>query len=68
MTYIDPEDRFRLEVEVDDPVEGYLIELYHIPTDARLARLIQNNRQSAGALAASIASNAEQYLPLLTDD
>ena len=62
VTYGDPEERYGLSIEVDDPVKGYLVELRRSAVDGPvLARAIVEDRELAVDLAHEFAERADRY-------
>jgi hypothetical protein len=53
-----PDESYRLRVQLEDPVNGYLIDLYYQNT--RLARTVVDDRETAGQIAAELAAVAPE--------
>lgn len=57
-----PNEPYGLRVQLDDPVHGYLIDLYY--EDTRLARTVVDDRETAGQIAAELAAAAPELREL----
>jgi len=68
VTYVSPEEEYRLTVEMDDPVHGYLIRLYRLLDDEekRIAQTVVDDRALALRTAAEMVAGAED-LEAVTD-
>lgn len=59
ITIIDPEDTYRLTVQVDEPVHGYLIQLFATERDDPIGRTLVDDRDTALQVAAEMAAAAD---------
>jgi hypothetical protein len=57
-----PDEPYGLRVQLDDPVNGYLIDLFY--DDTRLARTVVDDRETAGQIAAELAAAAPELREL----
>jgi len=67
VTFVDPDERYVLRVEVDDPIHGYLIRLWTLgeeDRDERIGQAVVEDRDRATQVAAELAAAADDLAAL----
>ncbi|MFB6196946.1 MAG: hypothetical protein ABEI52_01585, partial [Halobacteriaceae archaeon] len=63
VTWVSPDERFSMRVEVDDPIQGYLIRLYINDGDhsegTRIGQAVVDDEDTALSVAAQLAAAAD---------
>jgi hypothetical protein len=67
VSWVDPDGELHVEVTVDDPVYGYLIRLWRLRDDERLACTVEDDPERALETAARLAAAAHDLSELADD-
>lgn len=73
VSFVSPDEQFTLQVEVDEPVDGYLVRLYESDASApqgrrRIACAVADDREVALEVAEATADRADELAALDESD